>query len=159
MGAHYTSDGLLKLVTKLQTFIGSTQALVATGSLDIGDVKTTIADLTPAAQSLDDLRADLHSLAGSLRRTARIILVVGDLGQTTGAPADPATFIAKCRPEDLDYMVALRKAQRGDMVEFYLRCRAEALGFDSDIGDEVDNGLNDPGTPGNQEPPKPYDYR
>ena len=63
MGKHYTSDGLLKLVTKLQTFIGSTQALVATGSLDIGDVKTTIADLTPAAQSLDDLRADLHSLA------------------------------------------------------------------------------------------------
>ena len=56
MGEHYTSDGLLKLVTKLQTFIGSTQALVATGSLDIGDVKTTIADLTPAAQSLDDLR-------------------------------------------------------------------------------------------------------
>jgi hypothetical protein len=38
MGAHYTSDGLLKLVTKLQTFIGSTQALVARVSANFEQV-------------------------------------------------------------------------------------------------------------------------
>lgn len=85
---------------------------------------------------------------------------MGDLGRTTGAPADPAAMISKCRPEDLDYLVALREAKRGeDVVGFYLGCRAEALGFDQDIGVEADNGLETPSVPGDPSPQGPYDYR
>lgn len=53
MSKHYTSEGLLKLVTGLQTFIGSTKTLVDTGTLDVGG--TTVTDLISAAESLDDL--------------------------------------------------------------------------------------------------------
>jgi hypothetical protein len=159
MGSHYTAADMLKLVTKLQTFVGSTRALVDTGAIDIGDAKATVADLMPAAKSLDDLRAELHSLANSLRRTARIILVVDDLGKTTGEAVDPTVMISKCHPEDLDYLVALREAQRNSVFDVYFRCREVALGRDPDVGDEADNGLENPGVPGDPDPPKPYDYR
>ena len=82
--------------------------------------------------------------------------MVGDLGKTTGAPAGacsgrtpgPAAFLAQCTPEDPDYLVALRKAKRDPewLTQFYHMCRVRALDLDVDIGDEADNGLEDPGT-------------
>jgi hypothetical protein len=45
MGGHYTTGGLLKVITKLQTAIGSMRDLVTNGALDIGDVEATAADI------------------------------------------------------------------------------------------------------------------
>ena len=63
--------------------------------------------------------------------------------------------------EDLDYLVALHGAKRDPewLTQFYHMCRVRALDLDVDIGDEADNGLEDPGIPGDPDPPKPYDYR
>ena len=85
--------------------------------------------------------------------------MVDDLGKTTGETVDPAAMIAKCTREDLDYLVALREAKRDRVFDVYLRCREVALGRDPDVGDEADNGLEDPVVPGDPDPPKPYDYR
>ena len=159
MGSHYTATDLLKLATKLRAVVGSAKTLVDTGTLVVGDVKSTTTDIISGCKTLDGLRAELHTLASSLRRTARIVLVADDLGKTTGETVDHAAMISKCTREDLDYLVALREARRDRVFDVYLRCREVALGRDPDVGDESDNGLEDPGVPGDPDPQGRIDYR
>jgi len=169
MGAHYTTEGLLQLVSSMVADFGAVHTHVTTGTLDIESVKSTATDLLSGHKTLTALSARLRVLADDLLRRAHIILVLNDMGKATGAPAGacsgrtpgPAAFLVQCTRADLDYLVALSRAKRDPewTTQFYHMCRMRALDLDPDIGDEVDNGLEDPGVPGDPDPPKPYDYR
>jgi hypothetical protein len=161
MGA--TSEDWAKLIGKLQTVVCSTRSLAAHWV----PVSDDVPGIAAGCKTLEALGAELQTIAGQLRRRAVVSVIVTELGKTSGAPIGLDTFISKCRPEDLDYLLALREAarkcstgrDRGWLVEVYLRCREVALGRDPDAVGEPDGSLDGPDVPGNLDPPKPVDYR
>ena len=175
-----TSEDWDKSISKLQTVVYSTRSLAAHWVPNTNDVPGIVA----GCKILETTGAELQTIAGQLRRRAIVSVIVTELGKTSGAPIDLDTFISKCRPEDLDYLLALREAARkcstragalasgckhpggtgnpvagGWLVEVYLRCREVALGHDPDAVGEPDGSLDDPGVPGDPNPQGQIDYR
>ena len=161
MGA--TSEDWARSISKLQTVVYSTRSLAAHWV----PVSDDVPGIAAGCKILETLGADLQTIAGQLRRRAVVSVIVTELGKTSGAPIDLDTFISKCHPEDLDYLLALREAarkcsagrDRGWLVEVYLRCREIALGHDPDAVGEPDGSLDGPDVPNGLDPPKPVDYR
>ena len=103
-----TSEDWAKLISKLQTVVYSTRSLAAHWV----PVSDDVPGIVSGCKTLETLGAELQTIAGQLRRRSIVSVIVTELGKTSGAPVDPATFISKCRPEDLDYLIALREAAR-----------------------------------------------
>lgn len=158
MGEPYSATTLAELTAILRTTIRDLRGLIYRGTLDASDVRAMAQTVIDTTKEWGTLGAELQALVKPMHRRARIILTLTDLGQSTGAPVDPAVFIAKCRAEDLDYLVALKQSKRdpADSVEFYLKCRETALGLGEDVGEEP---YPETDTPGGLDPPQPVDYR
>lgn len=133
MGATYTTATLAQQIAELQAAVNNLSQTVsgtpeATDALAAGDAVVSV------GKTLDAQIAAIRKLAKSLKRTARIILMLDDLGRATGETAPLAAFLAACSAADLDYLVALRqgKCDTGWLHEFYLKCRTRALESDAD---------------------------
>jgi len=173
MDKHYTADDLLKLVSNLVADVGTIHTHVTTGVLDIESVKSTATGLASGHKTLTALSTKVQVLADTMYRQAHIILTINALGKAVSASSTggagaysgrtpgPAAFLAQCTREDLDYLVALHGAKRDPewTTQFYHMCRVRALDLDVDIGEEADNGLEDPGVPGDPDPQGRIDYR
>jgi hypothetical protein len=124
----YSLDTVVIWVDKLLPGVHSLFSTVKSGDLEVpgyqfrgaprqspysgiglaGDIPTFIAGIKDISANLDTMRAKLLATENFLRRVARIVVVVEDMGKTTGKVATPAAFFEKCAAEELDYLVALR---------------------------------------------------
>ena len=106
MGA--TSEDWARSISKLQTVVYSTRSLAAHWV----PVSDDVPGIAAGCKTLETLGAELQTIAGQLRRRTSVSVIVTELGKTSGAPIDLDTFVSKCHPEDLDYLLALREAAR-----------------------------------------------
>src|ERR1700682_616865 len=101
MGA--ASEDWTKLISKLQTVVYSTRSLAAHWV----PVSDDVPGIVSGAEVLATTGAELHTIAGQLRRRSIVSVIVTELGKTLGAPIDLDTFISKCHPDDIDYLITL----------------------------------------------------